>query len=178
VHVGSDLVDFPYLSLFPNPANPINLKIIPSTHVTPSSGTGLVHCAPAHGSDDYLAFRSLPSPSSLVCHVDLEGRFTEQITDVLGDQRGRRLVGLEVLYKGGKEMVELLRELKGQEGGGRLVREEKVKHRYPYDWKTGKPVIVLCEHLLFLDRGSCPTYAITERLSNGLRIWSGSRMTR
>jgi isoleucyl-tRNA synthetase len=178
VGVGSDLVDAPYLSLFPNLANPTKLKIIPSTHVTPTSGTGLVHCAPAHGAEDYLAFRSLSSTSSLVCHVDLEGRFTEQITGVLGDKRGMRLVGLEVLYKGGKEMVELLRELRGQEGGGRLVREEKVKHRYPYDWKTGKPVIVLCVHLLFANCGLYPAHAITGRPSSGLRIWSGSRMTR
>ena len=48
----------------------------------------------------------------------------------------------EVLYKGGRDMVRLLRELKGGVEG-RLVKEEKVKHRYPYDWKTGKPIIVL-----------------------------------
>jgi isoleucyl-tRNA synthetase len=35
-------------------------------------------------------------------------------------------------------MVELLRSL-GEEV---LYGVEKIKHRYPYDWKTGEPVIV------------------------------------
>lgn len=144
---GSDLVGLAYRPLFPNSGvQSVQYKIIPAPHVTSASGTGLVHCAPAHGAEDYNAFRALgllPRSAEILCHVDLAGKFTDGITQVLGEECGRALVGLEVLYRGGKAMVEVLRTLDGANGNGRLVKEEKVKHRYPYDWKTGKPVIVL-----------------------------------
>ena len=46
------------------------------------------------------------------------------------------MVGREVLDEGGKAMVSLLKEL------GVLRKIQRIKHRYPYDWKTDKPVIV------------------------------------
>ena len=117
------------------------MRILPSTHVTSVSGTGLVHCAPAHGQEDYHLFHSLglipaTSSTSLVCHVDGFGRFTPEVADVLGEESGKGLVGREVLDEGGKAMVSLLMEL------GVLRKIQRIKHRYPYDWKTDKPVIV------------------------------------
>jgi isoleucyl-tRNA synthetase len=145
--LGSDLVGLKYHSLFRNPVRNIEQhKIIPSSHVTAISGTGLVHCAPAHGADDYKAFHALGllnQSTDIVCHVDLAGRFTDGITDVVGEERGRELVGLEVLYRGGKEMVKVLERLDDANGEGRLVKVERVNHRFPYDWRTKKPIIVL-----------------------------------
>lgn len=136
--LGSDLVDATYSPLYPsNHIQP--LKIIPATHVTADSGTGLVHCAPAHGAEDYLAFRALGllhSSDSLICHVDGEGKFNSKVIDVAGQKYGETLVGREVLWKGTGAVIESLKEL------GVLMKEEKIKHRYPYDWKTDKPVIV------------------------------------
>jgi isoleucyl-tRNA synthetase len=122
------------------------LRIIPALHVTADSGTGLVHCAPAHGAEDYNAFRALglfssssPSPEqNMICHVDGAGEFTAEIADVVGTEAGNKLIGKEVLKEGGKAVVELLKEM----GGDVLFGVEKIKHRYPYDWKTDKPVIV------------------------------------
>lgn len=110
--------------------------------MTPDTGTGLVHCAPAHGQEDYTLFRSLglvdtTSASSLICHVDALGKFTSQVSEVLGDEAGKRLAGKEILDEGGKTMVQLLGEL------GVLRKIERIKHKYPYDWKTDKPVIML-----------------------------------
>jgi isoleucyl-tRNA synthetase len=139
-------VGLTYRPLFPGSAKHEVYRVVPAPHVTATSGTGLVHCAPAHGVEDYNAFRALgmlPRSVDMVCHVDLAGKFTEDISAVVGEDNARRLVGLEALYRGGKEMVEILRELNGEHGGGRLVREEKIRHRYPYDWKTGKPIIIL-----------------------------------
>jgi isoleucyl-tRNA synthetase len=79
----------------------------------------------------------------MTCHVDRAGQFTHEIMQVLGQERGGRLVGLEVLSRGGEEMVRILRGLGHELGGGRLVSEGTITHRYPYDWKTGKPVITL-----------------------------------
>lgn len=120
-------------------------RVVPSSHVTPLSGTGLVHCAPAHGQEDYQLFHSLglipisslaSSTSSLVCHVDNLGCFSKDVLDVLGKHHGESVQGKEVLNDGSKKIVEILRQL------GRLVKIERIKHRYPYDWKTGQPVIV------------------------------------
>jgi isoleucyl-tRNA synthetase len=122
------------------------LRIIPASHVTADSGTGLVHCAPAHGVEDYKAFQDLgllhSSPSSpaqgMICHVDGTGQFISGIVDVVGKESAEELVGKDVLKGGGKAVVEILRSM-GEEV---LLGVKKIKHRYPYDWKTGEPVIV------------------------------------
>lgn len=46
------------------------------------------------------------------------------------------MVGKEVLGDGGKAIVGLLKDL------GVLKKVQRIKHRYPYDWKTDKPIIV------------------------------------
>jgi isoleucyl-tRNA synthetase len=110
--------------------------------------------------EDYLAFRNLgllrskgeerafdsahqlqqqqqdASKFSILCHVDWEGKFDASVLDVVGKEVEMQLVGREVLGDGAKEVIDAL------EVGGRLVGWEDVKHRYPYDWKTKRPVIV------------------------------------
>lgn len=140
---GSGLVGLGYRGIFattPGDAssNSPNPRVIPATHVTSDSGTGLVHCAPAHGAEDYLAFRSQGLLSSgMLCHVDGEGKFSQRVTDVVPPELGgEALVGLEVLKGGSKAIVKILEEC------GALLGVERIKHRYPYDWKTNEPVIV------------------------------------
>ncbi|TDL24631.1 isoleucyl-tRNA synthetase [Rickenella mellea] len=133
---GSHLLGAEYHSLFLTSSRH---KIIPSDHVTPTSGTGLVHCAPAHGAEDYLAFRTLgllDSADSIICHVDRDGAYSEKIVNTVGAELGRELVGLDVLEEGSKSVVRYLQKT------GTLAKQEKFQHQYPYDWKTGKPVIV------------------------------------
>src|SRR5258708_1187229 len=57
---GSDLAGSRYYSPF---AVEASRPVISSTHVTAESGTGLVHCAPAHGTEDYHAFLVLDPAS-------------------------------------------------------------------------------------------------------------------
>lgn len=141
---GSELVGLGYRGIFASltageaSSNPPHLRVIPATHVTSDSGTGLVHCAPAHGAEDYLAFRSQGLLSSgMACHVDGEGRFSQRVTDVVAvGLGGEALVGLEVLKGGSKAIVKILKD------SGALLAVERIKHRYPYDWKTNEPVIV------------------------------------
>lgn len=97
-----------------------------------------MHCAPAHGAEDYQAFLALgliSSTNSMVCHVDKEGKFTTDVAEVVGEHGGN-LVGQEVLSGGSKAVVDLLRSV------GALAKIQRIKHRYPYDWKTDKPIIV------------------------------------
>jgi isoleucyl-tRNA synthetase len=141
---GTGLVGMGYRGIFTTPtrgeasSNSPYRSVIPATHVTSDSGTGLVHCAPAHGAEDYLAFRSQGLLSSgMLCHVDGEGKFSQRVTDVVPSELGGgALVGLEVLKGGSKAIVKIL------EGCGALLAVERIKHRYPYDWKTNEPVIV------------------------------------
>jgi isoleucyl-tRNA synthetase len=115
------------------------LEIIAASHVTSESGSGLVHCAPAHGAEDYLAFRALgllQGSTDIICHVDDAGKFSSDVVDVVGEEAAQLLVGQEVLKGGSKAIVGLL------ESTGSLVKVQKIKHRYPYDWKTGEPIIV------------------------------------
>ena len=120
------------------------MKIMQASHVTPDSGTGLVHMAPAHGQEDYNVFRSsflLAPPDSspgMICHVDGEGKYVPTIAKVVGKEVAELLVGKEVLKAGGKAIVDILKST----DGGVLWGVEKIKHRYPYDWKTNEPVIV------------------------------------
>lgn len=117
-------------------------RVIPAAFVSAESGTGLVHCAPAHGAEDYTAFRSLGllqegDQCQLICHVDGKGQFVNSVCDIIGEEKGRCLAGLDVLGEGTTTIIQILREMDGV-----LLKEESIKHRYPYDWKTDKPIIV------------------------------------
>lgn len=121
----------------PTPQSP-TFPVVSTSYVTATSGTGLVHTAPAHGSEDYGAFKSLDvfKGKEILTLVDDDGLFTEGIRDVWGPEAADVLVGKEVLYGGNKAVLKLLEE------HGNLVSSSTFKHRYPYDWKTDKPVIV------------------------------------
>ncbi|RUP52396.1 hypothetical protein BC936DRAFT_144633 [Jimgerdemannia flammicorona] len=119
---GSDLLGTTY-------AHPLTDEILPfiaGAYVTAESGTGLVHTAPGHGMEDYEACRSLGiKPFS---PVDDTGHFTAEA--------GADLAGKFTFTDGNALVIDKLTER------GRLVRERKYKHKYPYDWRTKKPVML------------------------------------
>ncbi|KAJ7484744.1 tRNA synthetases class I-domain-containing protein [Mycena latifolia] len=132
----SELVDATYTPIFASlRPGPLTLKIIPAAHVTAASGTGLVHCAPAHGAEDYNAFRTLGLSSEIICHVGGAGEFTSAVMDTVGEA-GKALVGEGVLDTGSRKVVQLLKEVDA------LVKIQRIKHRYPYDWRTNQPIIM------------------------------------
>ncbi|RUP52397.1 hypothetical protein BC936DRAFT_144633 [Jimgerdemannia flammicorona] len=148
---GSDLLGTTY-------AHPLTDEILPfiaGAYVTAESGTGLVHTAPGHGMEDYEACRSLGikpfSPGEFIMHfiskttgisdtsimihlpttastVDDTGHFTAEA--------GADLAGKFTFTDGNALVIDKLTER------GRLVRERKYKHKYPYDWRTKKPVML------------------------------------
>jgi isoleucyl-tRNA synthetase len=135
---GSDLIGAVYTPIFASfcPGLPA-LKVIPAPHVTATAGTGLVHCAPAHGAEDYNVFRTLCLSDEIVCHVGGAGEFTSAVVDTVGDA-GKILINESVLDDGSRKVVELLKEV------GALVKIQRIKHRYPYDWRTNQPIIMTC----------------------------------
>jgi isoleucyl-tRNA synthetase len=100
--------------------------IVLGDHVTADSGTGLVHTAPNHGQDDFVVGKKYNL--GMISLVDDRGVFNEDA--------GEQLAGLSVLKEGNAAVVDILT------ANGSLIKEEAYNHKYPYDWRTKKPVIV------------------------------------
>jgi isoleucyl-tRNA synthetase len=103
-----------------------NSPIVLGDHVTADSGTGLVHTAPNHGQDDFVVGKKYNL--GMISLVDDRGIFNADA--------GEDLVGLSVLKEGNAKVVDILT------ANGTLIKEEAYNHKYPYDWRTKKPVIV------------------------------------
>ncbi|KAH9813750.1 tRNA synthetases class I-domain-containing protein [Melampsora americana] len=105
-------------------------------HVTMKSGSGLVHTAPSHGQDDFYAYNSSMAnhgPLKYIDVVDDLGRFKIDGEKTIWMEQ---LNGKEVLYEGNRHVITMLRHQ------NRLLGEViKIRHKYPYDWRTKKPVI-------------------------------------
>jgi len=99
--------------------------VVGGDYVTTESGTGLVHTAPGHGQEDYLVGQRYGLP--ILSPVDADGNFT---------QEAGQFAGLNVLGDGNAAVIEALAK------AGSLLKEEPYVHKYPYDWRTKKPVIL------------------------------------
>ena len=117
-----------------------------TAHVTDESGTGLVHTAPAHGLEDFLVGQGCGL--SLRCPVDASGRFTGATDE------GAAFAGMEVLGQGRTAVLEKLKE------NNALLAASSYKHRYPYDWRTSKPVIFRTTPQWFADLESLKESAL------------------
>ncbi|KAG3026796.1 Isoleucine--tRNA ligase [Phytophthora cactorum] len=106
--------------------------VLVGEHVTTDAGTGVVHTAPGHGQDDYFAWMAHHSKPGehpdILCPVDADGCFTAEA--------GQGLEGLCVLDEGNMAVIDLLKN------SGNLLSIGEYHHRYPYDWRTKKPVIL------------------------------------
>ncbi len=98
--------------------------VIGGDYVTTESGTGLVHTAPGHGQEDFLVGKRENLP--ILCPVDERGNFTAEAGS---------FEGLNVLKTANDEIIAALTETKA------LLKHEPYAHKYPYDWRTKKPVI-------------------------------------
>ena len=137
---GADLLDVQYYHPFHSSASTHPPPtVFHSDNVTSSSGTGLVHSAPAHGHDDYHDFQSSGRlPEELRSPIDDAGCFTSSVAEWSESPLADSLVGKPVLGEGSALMVKMLAE------NGHLLAQERYKHKYPYDWKSNTPVIVRC----------------------------------
>lgn len=145
---GTDLVGSTYTFglMAPNETR----EILAAPFVTTTSGTGIVHMAPAHGQEDYdlwrdsgrLAMQGLASP------VDDYGRFVPEqglgTTPAL-QQGVAALEGQEALYGGNQAILALLHE------HGMLLGEQPYRHSYPIDWRTKQPLLVRATAQWFAD---------------------------
>ncbi|TGO23953.1 hypothetical protein BPAE_0116g00140 [Botrytis paeoniae] len=125
--------------------------LIHADFVSADSGTGLVHCAPGHGMDDYEVCTRLGIEA--VAPVNDLGCFT----DAALPDNPSALSGKSVLNDGNMEVLKLLED--------QVLFISKYKHKYPYDWRTKLPVIVRATEQWFADVGDVKSVAL-ERLND------------
>ena len=121
--------------------------LILADFVSSDSGTGLVHCAPGHGMDDYEVCTRLGIPAD--SPVDDNGCFTSA---ALPDNPSE-LEGTSVTDGGSRRVLDIL-------GDTFVLETHKYKHKYPYDWRTKLPVIVRATEQWFADVGSVKDKAL------------------
>lgn len=121
--LGSELVGLKYQPPFPYVAIDNGHFVIAGDFVSDTSGTGIVHIAPAHGEDDYRVSRQ--NDISMLNVVNAQGRYIDQVTDFAG----RFVKDCDV------DIVKMLSER------GLLYSKEKYEHSYPFCWRCKSPLL-------------------------------------
>ena len=99
------------------------LPIILGEHVTAEGGTGAVHTAAAHGTDDYIVCKKYEL--EVINPLGNDGHFFEDVG----------LVGEQFVYGGNKTVLAEIAE------NGSLLCQEKIRHSYPHCWRHKTPII-------------------------------------
>eukprot|EP00548_Thalassiothrix_antarctica_P003064 CAMPEP_0194147160 /NCGR_PEP_ID=MMETSP0152-20130528/22553_1 /TAXON_ID=1049557 /ORGANISM="Thalassiothrix antarctica, Strain L6-D1" /LENGTH=1139 /DNA_ID=CAMNT_0038847859 /DNA_START=121 /DNA_END=3537 /DNA_ORIENTATION=+ len=130
--IGKDLVGKRYRPIFDYFANTADSKeyfrVVSDKYVTDDAGTGVVHQAPAFGEDDYrvcLAHGIITKGKDIPCPIDDNGWFTDLIEPVKGVH----------VKKADDTLIKLM------DDNGRLVSKDKLKHSYPFCWRSDTPLI-------------------------------------
>jgi len=116
-----------------------DVPLLDGDHVTDDTGTGFVHTAPGHGTEDYqiwmasqAALKKRGMDTSIPFTVDADGVFTK-------DAPG--FTGKRVLKESGNKgdandaVIKVLLEANA------LIARGRLKHQYPHSWRSKKPVI-------------------------------------
>jgi len=124
---GQQLVGLNYEPLFPyfsELAAEGAFTVFADDYVSTESGTGIVHQAPAFGEDDFRVMKS-HSVETIVCPIDFEGRFTDEVSDYRG----------EYVKDADKNIIRHLKET------GQLYVQEVIDHSYPFCPRSDTPII-------------------------------------
>ncbi|MFZ5483657.1 MAG: isoleucine--tRNA ligase [Pseudomonadota bacterium] len=99
------------------------VPVILADFVSTDAGVGLVHIAPGHGHDDYVA--GLKYGLEVYNPVGGDGKFYPD-TPIVGGQS---------IWAGNKTVLQVLSD------HGHLLAEEKIQHSYPHCWRHKTPII-------------------------------------
>ena len=122
-----DLVGKTYEPIYPffkNLAKQGAFRILQDDYVSTTDGTGLVHCAPAHGEDDYRVCQA-QGILDIVCPLDHAGRFTAEASDFEGQY-----------IKDADKII--IKDLKSKQ---QLYHQDVIEHNYPFCPRTDTPLI-------------------------------------
>jgi len=99
------------------------IPMLEARFVTTEQGTGIVHCAPSHGPDDFNL--CLNHGIKAIETVDGDGKYTENV---------KLFEGLHI-FKSNPIVIEKLKEQKKLLFSGSLV------HSYPHSWRSKAPLV-------------------------------------
>ncbi|OCF60579.1 isoleucine-tRNA ligase [Kwoniella mangroviensis CBS 10435] len=129
--VGKDMVGWRYIPMFDHFTEQYEdraFRVLSDTYVTDTSGTGIVHQAPAFGEDDHriaVAHNVVRDDEIPPCPIDESGKFTAEVPEYQG--------------KHVKEADPVI--IKELQKKGRLIVRSDIMHSYPFCWRSGTPLI-------------------------------------
>ena len=100
-----------------------DVPMLDARFVTLEQGTGIVHCAPSHGPDDFNLCLKHNIPSKYT--VDNSGYYTDEIPFFTKTH----------VFKADSIVIDKLKELK------KLLKNDKLQHSYPHSWRSKAPLI-------------------------------------
>ncbi len=116
-----------------------DVPLLDGDHVTDDTGTGFVHTAPGHGSDDYIiwtanqkALRDRSIDTTIPFTVDADGVMTAAAPGFEGKR---------VLKENGDKGDANDAVIKALQEAGNIIARGRLKHQYPHSWRSKKPVI-------------------------------------
>ena len=101
----------------------LDIPMLDARFVTLEQGTGIVHCAPSHGPDDFNLCLKNNIPSKYT--VDNAGLYTEEVPHFTKTH----------VFKADPIIIEKLKEEK------KLLKSDKLQHSYPHSWRSKAPLI-------------------------------------
>lgn len=100
-----------------------DVPMLDANFVNLEQGTGIVHCAPSHGPDDY--YLCLNNNIQAFDTIDDKGHYTKNIIKFSGIH----------IFKADDLIINELTNLK------RLLGKGKLKHSYPHSWRSKAPLV-------------------------------------
>ncbi len=100
-----------------------DIPMLDAQFVNLEQGTGIVHCAPSHGPDDFNLCLKNNIPSLYT--VDNSGLYTKEIPYFENTH----------IFKADPIVIEKLKEQK------KLLKNDKLSHSYPHSWRSKAPLI-------------------------------------
>jgi isoleucyl-tRNA synthetase len=108
---------------FKNLGYDFDVPMLDARFVTLEQGTGIVHCAPSHGPDDFNLCLKNNIPSKYT--IDNAGYYTNEIPYFKKIH----------VFKADSIIIEKLKEVK------KLLKNDKLQHSYPHSWRSKAPLI-------------------------------------
>ena len=100
-----------------------DIPMLEARFVTTEQGTGIVHCAPSHGPDDFNL--CLNNNIKTIETVDGDGKYTKNVALFEGIH----------IFKANPIVIEKLKEQKNLLSNGELI------HSYPHSWRSKAPLV-------------------------------------
>jgi len=100
-----------------------DIPMLEANFVTLEQGTGIVHCAPSHGPDDFNL--CLKHGIKSLDTIDDDGRYTKHI---------KKFEGIHI-FKADQIVIEKLK------GSKKLLASGKLTHSYPHSWRSKAPLV-------------------------------------